>query len=227
MRIEERLLAHTLELLQSTPGTSRVETQLLLHPKGQFRELFTRSGFAVYPRLFMERPLRTERPPRPAEVPAWLRLRQWRESDFAAAGRLIALAYQGHLDSIINDQYRTTAGSMRFLHNIVRFPGCGQFDPTTSLVLAHRDSEELAGVVLCSRVNHDTGHVTQVCVEPALRGTGLGRLLLEQCMKALAGQAINYISLTVTEGNEEAVILYRRLGFKSRHSFDAMVWQRG
>ncbi len=35
-RIEARLLEHTLELLQSTPGTGRVETQLLLHPKGQF-----------------------------------------------------------------------------------------------------------------------------------------------------------------------------------------------
>ncbi|HXO14778.1 MAG TPA: GNAT family N-acetyltransferase [Steroidobacteraceae bacterium] len=226
MRIEERLLAHTLELLQSTPGTSRVETQLLLHPKGQFRELFTRSGFSVYPRVFMERALRVERPPRAVEIPPSLRLRHWREGDFAAAGRLIALAYQGHLDSIINDQYRTTAGSMRFLHNIVRFPGCGQFDPATSLVLAYRDSEDLAGVVLCSRVNHDTGHVTQLCVEPALRGTGLGRLLLEQCMKALAAQAMDYISLTVTEGNQDAVQLYRRLGFKSRHAFDAMVWQR-
>jgi ribosomal protein S18 acetylase RimI-like enzyme len=63
-------------------------------------------------------------------------------------------------------------------------------------------------------------------VEPALRGTGLGKLLLEQCIKALSGQAMEYISLTVTEGNEDAVQLYRRLGFKSRHSFDAMVWQR-
>jgi ribosomal protein S18 acetylase RimI-like enzyme len=226
VRIESRLLEHTLELLQSTPGTGRVETQLLLHPKGQFRDVFTRSGFEFYPRVFMERQLRHEAPFATPPVPASLRLRSWRDSDFAAAGRLIALAYQGHLDSVINDQYRTTAGSLRFLHNIVRFPGCGQFDPATSLVLAHRDSEELAAIVLCSRVNIDTGHVTQLCVEPALRHTGLGRLLLVQCMQGLSALGMEYISLTVTEANQEALLLYRRMGFKSRHTFDAMVWQR-
>src|ERR1700740_1833886 len=40
---ELRVLEHPLELLQSTPGTGRVEAQLLLHPKGQFGEVFTRS----------------------------------------------------------------------------------------------------------------------------------------------------------------------------------------
>ena len=225
-RIESRLLEHTLELLQSTPGTGRVETQLLLHSKGQFRDVFTRSGFEFYPRVFMERQLRHEAPAATPPVPASLRLRPWRDNDFAAAGRLIALAYQGHLDSVINDQYRTTAGSLRFLHNIVRFPGCGQFDPATSLVLAHRDSEELAAIVLCSRVNVDTGHVTQLCVEPALRHNGLGRLLLVQCMQGLSALRMEYISLTVTEENQEALLLYRRMGFKSRHTFDAMVWQR-
>lgn len=225
-RIESRLLEHTLELLQSTPGTGRIETQLLLHPKGQFREVFTENRFEVYPRVFMERLLRHERFADTIPVPPALHLRAWRENDFAAAGRLIAQAYQGHLDSVINDQYRTTAGSLRFLHNIVRFPGCGQFDPGTSMVLAHRDSEDLAGIVLCSRVNVDTGHVTQLCIEPNLRHTGLGRLLLIECIQALSARGLNYISLTVTEGNQEALGLYRRMGFKARHTFDAMVWQR-
>lgn len=224
-RIEARLLEHTLELLQNTPGTSRVETQLLLHPQGQFRDVFTRRGFQYYPRVFMERQLKSERLSSVA-VPPSLHLRKWRDGDFTAAGRLIALAYHGHLDSVINDQYRTTSGSLRFLHNIVRFPGCGQFDPSTSMVLAHRDSEELAGIVLCSRVNIDTGHVTQLCIDPGLRNAGLGRLLLTQCMQALSAQGLHYISLTVTEGNDEALPLYRRMGFRSRHSFDAMVWQR-
>jgi ribosomal protein S18 acetylase RimI-like enzyme len=226
-RIETRLLEHTLELLQSTPGTGRVETQLLLHPKGQFREVFAQHGFEIYPRVFMERQLRRERSTETIAVPPSLHLRAWQESDFSAAGRLIANAYHGHLDSVINDQYRTTAGSLRFLHNIVRFPGCGQFEPSTSMVLAHRDSEELAGIVLCSRVNVDTGHVTQLCIEPGMRHTGLGRLLLIECMQALSAQGLNYISLTVTEGNQEALVLYRRMDFKARHAFDAMVWQRG
>ncbi len=225
-RTESRLLEHTLELLVSTPGTSRIETQLLLHPKGQFREVFTRNGFDVFPRLFMEKALQRERSAPMGPLPPALVLRQWSESDFAAAGRLIAHAYRGHLDSVINDQYRTTTGSLRFLHNIVRFPGCGQFDPSTSMVLAHRDRDELAAIVLCSRVSAETGHVTQLCVEPALRQAGLGRRLLVRCMEALAAQGLEYISLTVTEANQEALNLYRNLGFKARHSFDAMVWER-
>ncbi len=223
--IEARLLEHTIELLQSTPGTTRVETQLLLHPKGQFHSVFSRGGFETYPRVFMERRLRRERHTG-VPAPPSLRLRSWRDNDFTAAGRLIALAYQGHLDSVINDQYRTAAGSLRFLHNIVRFPGCGQFDPSTSLVLAHRDREDLAGIVLCSRVNRDTGHVTQLCVEPGLRHAGYGRLLLTQCMESLEKQGLEYMSLTVTEGNQDALGLYRRMGFQSRHGFDAMVWER-
>ncbi len=226
VRIEQRLLSHTVELLQNTPGTARIETQLLLHPSGQFTDLFRRARFDVHPRLFMERTLAGVTRTPPGALPAGLRLRSWREGDFTAAGRLISNAYQGHLDSVINDQYRTTTGSLRFLHNIVRFPGCGQFDAERSLVLTRGDTDQVAGVVLCSRVSADTGHVTQLCVEPALRRGGLGRLLLEQCMGALAAAGLTYMSLTVTGGNDEAVGLYRRLGFKQRHEFDAMVWQR-
>ena len=52
-----------------------------------------------------------------------------------AAGELVHAAYKNHLDSQINDQYRSLHGSLRFLHNIVRFPGCGIFDVGGSLVL--------------------------------------------------------------------------------------------
>lgn len=225
-RIEARLLEHTLELLESTPGTNRIETQLLMHTKGQYHEVFARGGYKVYPRVFMEAPLRKGRIAAMQQLPPALLLRAWRESDFTAAGRLIAESYLGHLDSVINDQYRTVAGSLRFLHNIVRFPGCGQFDPSTSLVLAHRDRDELAAIVLCSRVSADTGHVTQLCVEAGLRQAGVGRLLLCRCMEALAAQGLGFISLTVTEANHPALILYRKLGFKTRHHFDAVVWER-
>jgi ribosomal protein S18 acetylase RimI-like enzyme len=34
------------------------------------------------------------------------------------------------------------------------------------------------------------------------------------------------LTLTVTEGNAEAVSLYRRLGFATKHGFDAVVWER-
>jgi len=45
-------------------------------------------------------------------------------------------------------------------------------------------------------------------------------------MQGLSALGLEYISLTVTEANQEALLLYRRMGFKARHTFDAMVWQR-
>jgi hypothetical protein len=53
---------------------------------------------------------------------------RWSDQHQDATAHLIAAAYQGHVDSSINDQYRTViAGARRFLHNIVQYPGCGAF----------------------------------------------------------------------------------------------------
>ena len=69
---------------------------------------------------------------------AGIDIRRWSEQDYQAAAAVITAAYRGHIDSEINDQYRTIAGSLRFLNNIVRFPGCGQFDGGSSFIAYHR-----------------------------------------------------------------------------------------
>jgi ribosomal protein S18 acetylase RimI-like enzyme len=226
--VERRLLEHMIELLQHSPGVDRIESQLLLRPHGTHAETLHKAGFQIYERLFMELELSSatllERPP--ADRLSELELRAWRDSDFAAAGHLIAHAYEGHLDGIINDQYRTVAGSLRFLHNIVRFPGCGLFDPTTSRVLAFRGREEIAALLLCSRVRDDVGHVTQICVSRQYRRRGLGAWLLADCSRALRSHGFQALTLTVTRQNSEAVALYHRSGFITRQTFDAMVWER-
>ena len=224
-QIEAHLLEHLIELLQNSPGIERIESQLLLHEHDQHSQIFWNAGFQVYRRLFMEFDLQGKRIPEPvAAMPARLEMRPWHDADFNATGHLIADAYAGHLDSFINDQYRSVAGSLRFLHNIVRFPGCGIFDPQSSRVAARKYSNELAGVLLCSRVREDVGHVTQLCVEKSCRGMGLGRLMMEQCAINLHARGFKALTLTVTEENENAVELYRKLGFEEKHSFDAMMW---
>jgi ribosomal protein S18 acetylase RimI-like enzyme len=226
--VEGHLLRHLVELLQHSPGIDRVECQLLLHPHGLHADIFRQSGFKLYRRLFMELDLSQleEMPSSRSPLPQGISMGTWRENDFHPAGYLIADAYDGHLDSFINDQYRSVGGSLRFLHNIVRFPGCGLFDPPSSRTLTRTVDGSLAGVLLCSRVRDDVGHVTQVCVAKKQRRLGLGLRLIEECAQNLRGRGFRGLTLTVTEENANAVELYRRVGFVEKHSFDAMVWDR-
>jgi ribosomal protein S18 acetylase RimI-like enzyme len=225
--VEGQLLRHLIELLRHSPGIDRIECQLLLHPHGLHAEIFREAGFKLFRRLFMELDLsHFEGSPSTPALPDGLALNTWRENDFHPAGYLIADAYSGHLDSFINDQYRSVGGSLRFLHNIVRFPGCGLFDPASSRTLTRKADGSLAGVLLCSRVRDDIGHVTQVCVARDQRRLGLGKRLIEECAENLQGRGFRGLTLTVTEENANAVELYRRVGFVEKHSFDAMVWDR-
>lgn len=226
--IRNELLFRLLEMLKNTPGVTRIESQLLLHPHGAHTRVFEQAGFEIHERIFMEWPLHPPPPPpdpnRP--LPSGLEMRRWQETDLAAASRLIAAAYHDHLDSHINEQYRTPSGSQRFLHNIVRFPGCGYFDADASRALVARGSSELTGLLLCSRVREDVGHVTQVCVAQSHRGQGIGRLLLEDCARTLTRRNFTLLTLTVTASNRNAVSLYEWLGFRRTHTFDAMVWDQ-
>jgi ribosomal protein S18 acetylase RimI-like enzyme len=226
--VERQLLEHMIELLQHSPGVDRIESQLLLRSHGTHTEMLRRAGFEIHERLFMELDLAAmsgEEEPPPGRFDE-LELRSWRDSDFAAAGRLIAHAYEGHLDGIINDQYRSVAGSLRFLHNIVRFPGCGQFDAAASRVLVYRGRDEIAALLLCSRVRGDVGHVTQICVSRRYRQRGLGRWLLSECSRVLRNRGFQSLTLTVTRQNAPAVALYKGNGFTTRQTFDAIVWER-
>lgn len=222
--IEHNLLEHIVQLLQHSPDVDRIEAQLLLHPHGTHSESLARNRFRIYERLFMELDLRRQAPAAMALPPDGLQARVWRDTDFNAAGQLICQAYQGHLDSLINDQYRSITGSLRFLHNIVRFPGCGIFDPEASCVLLSPKRDELVGLLLCSRVQDQVGHVTQICVSPQYQRRGAGSWLLAECSRVLKERNFQALSLTVTKENSHAVSLYRQSGFETRHTFDAMVW---
>jgi ribosomal protein S18 acetylase RimI-like enzyme len=221
--IEERLLTHVIETLQQSPGVHRVEAQLLTHDTGTAIDPFEARRFQRHPRLFMILPLDANA--NVPEVSSEIEIRRWSDNDYHGASHLITTAYHNHIDAEINDQYRTVSGSLRFLNNIVRFPGCGTFDGHASFVAVHRASRVIVGVILCSRVKDKVGHVTQVCLLPEFRGRRLGEALLNSCARDLARRGFSYLTLTVTEGNRGAVQLYRKLGYRVERVFDAFVWE--
>lgn len=220
--VELKLLTHVIETLQQSPGIHRVEAQLLAHEAGSVARPFLDQGFQRHPRLFMTLGLGSP-VPIPAQHPD-VEIRRWTEADYQPAAAVITAAYRGHVDAQINDQYHTLTGSLRFLNNIVRFPGCGLFDIESSFAAVDRKAKNLIGLILCSRVRGDVGHVTQVCVLPEYRSHGIGESLLAATVGSLRKRGFSMLSLTVTEANSRAVELYRRLNFESKRVFDAFVW---
>lgn len=222
--VERRLAVHVIDTLQRSPGVRRIEAQLLPHDSGTLSAPFLAEGFRQFPRLFMvlplTEPLAQQTPPGPD-----IEFRRWAEQDFQPSAAVITTSYRGHVDSEINDQYRSLNGSLRFLNNIVRFPGCGTFDGNASFVALHRPTRSVAGLLLCSRVRDDVGHITQVCVLPEQRGRNIGESLIGLCIQELRSRRFSALSLTVTEANFGAVDLYRKLRFQTRRKFDAFVWE--
>jgi ribosomal protein S18 acetylase RimI-like enzyme len=222
--VELKLLTHVIETLQQSPGIHRVEAQLLAHETGSVARPFLDQGFQRHPRLFMVLELAKSVSQATATHPD-VELRRWTEADYQPAAAVITAAYRGHVDSQINDQYHTLSGSLRFLNNIVRFPGCGLFDVESSFAAVDRKAKNLIGLILCSRVRGDVGHVTQVCVLPEYRSRGIGESLLAATSVNLRKRGFSMLSLTVTQANAGAVALYRRLNFDSKRVFDAFVWE--
>jgi ribosomal protein S18 acetylase RimI-like enzyme len=221
---EERLLATVVQGLMKTPLIRRIESQLMMLRTGPKIALPEPKFLRTFMRNFMEigaegvRRLPEKAPSQPLVFDSWSE----RKQDEAAT--LIASSYLGHIDSEINDQYRSPAGARRFLMNIVQFPGCGSFFQPASFVALEPVSGRLAGICLASLVQADVGHVTQVCVSTSARGTGAGYELIRKSLESLVRHGCRKITLTVTGSNTEAIQVYERMGFRKTRNFTAYVW---
>ena len=219
---ESRLFEGALMSAAMFPGVRRVEGQLLaLESLPDTRAVFGRR-LAVYPRRFM---LCEDCEPPPAAASSAARFSRWSDYYVDSAAELVTAAYAGHVDSAINDQYRTFTGSRRFLLNLIQHPGCGRFLRRAAVVAGNVRSLKLRGLCLGSLVAADVGHITQLCVDPEMRGQGLGRELLRRSLSAFRDAGSRAVSLTVTAANREAVRLYERAGFRTVREFPAFVWE--
>ncbi len=220
---EHRLLGAVLDEMMSMAHVRRIESQLmmiasnsgLMPPAGRFLNSYLRN--------FMVVDLNDAVLPA-ARVRHRVFLEKWAENYQEAAAQLIATAYLGHVDSNINDQYRSAAGARRFLFNIVQYPGCGAFYRQASLA-AFDPEGRMCGMCLTSLVAPEVGHITQICVGNWVRGSGVGYELLRQSLLALREAGCRKVSLTVTASNCDAVRLYERTGFVTRRRFFAYVWE--
>jgi ribosomal protein S18 acetylase RimI-like enzyme len=223
-RNEKLLLSSVVEALARESGVRRIESQLMMLDSAFTRSLPKPNSVRVHRRNFMLvhlAPLSNLRLGAAAESN---RFEGWMPHRQEETARLIAEAYQGHVDSDINDQYRSIAGARRFLMNIVQYPGCGSFFQPASFCASDPYYAGIRGVSLASLVSSHVGHITQICVSPKVKGTGIGYELLRRSLQALAENGCTEATLTVTTENEHAVKLYERMGFCTLRYFAACVW---
>jgi ribosomal protein S18 acetylase RimI-like enzyme len=222
---ENSLLYAVLEGLVTGSQVRRIESQLMMILPETARAVPGPDYLATYERNFMlldfdaVPPL----PDRPARHR--IHMEKWSDHHQDSAAQLIAAAYAGHIDSRINDQYRSVTGARRFLYNIVQYPGCGTFFRPASYVAFDLEHGWLSGLSLTSGVGPEAGHITQICVAPQVRGTGAGYELLRRSLMTLRDHGCRKVSLTVTAANREAVSLYERMGFRTIRTFSAFVWE--
>lgn len=221
---ENALLAAALHSIVSHPQITRIESQLMMLDFASRRAVPGASNLITFDRNFMRIDLRRAQLPE-GRIRSTISIDRWTDLHQEATAHLISAAYQGHVDSRINDQYRTAAGARRFLHNIVQYPGCGTFFRPASFSAFEPALGLLAGISLASLVSQDCGHITQICVSPDIKGSGVGYALLRHSLLALREMGCRAATLTVTAANEEAVDLYRRVGFRTVRRFSAYVWE--
>jgi ribosomal protein S18 acetylase RimI-like enzyme len=219
-----RLLEEMLFGMRALPQLCRIEAQLMPFG-GPVEAPLMEQGFQLHKRQFMLLDLANAPQGKPG-ASAGMRLTRWSDRYFEPCTKLIYLAYANHVDGDINDQYRSRAGALRFLKNIILLPGCGQFVPGASFVLHETGNDELIGAVLTSEVSSGVGHTTQICVVPGYQGHGIGRMLMQTAIDALQSMKFRELTLTVTSENEVAVRLYERFGFHTIRTFTAGVWPK-
>lgn len=73
-----------------------------------------------------------------------------------------------------------------------------------------------AAVVATAMAGYDghRGWVNYLAVDPAHRGSGLGRAIMHEVERLLAERGCPKLNLQVREGNEDALAFYRALGYE-------------
>ena len=152
----------------------------------------------------------------PSDTPS-LTIRPATPSDLAALGRLGALLVQIHHDF---DPQRFIAARPGTAQGYAGFLGT-QLDAANVVVLVAERDGEVVGYTYAGVEGWDymalrgpAGVLYDIVVDPAPRGQGIGRKLLDATLAALKARGAPRVVLSTAEGNEAAQRLFARAGFR-------------
>ena len=138
-------------------------------------------------------------------------------ADLPAIGRLGALLVRMHHDF---DPRRFIAATPQTEHGYARFLGTQLKQPNVVALVAEQDGAVLgytyAGVEGPDYMSlrGPAGVLYDIVVDPAHRGQGVGRMLLDATLTALKARGAPRVVLSTAERNESAQRLFARAGFR-------------
>jgi ribosomal protein S18 acetylase RimI-like enzyme len=149
--------------------------------------------------------------------PAGISIRQATPADLTAIGRLGALLVRTHHDF---DPQRFMAATSRTEHGYGSFLGTQLDQPNIIILVAERDGQ-VVGYTYAGVEGNDymslrgpAGVLYDIVVDPADRGHGVGRMLLDATLEALKAKGAPRVVLSTAERNESAQRLFARAGFR-------------
>jgi ribosomal protein S18 acetylase RimI-like enzyme len=152
----------------------------------------------------------------PSDTPTAV-IRPATRADLPALGRLGALLVRLHHDF---DPARFMAAAPRTERMYASFLGDQLKQPDVIVLVAERDGE-VVGYTYAGIEGHDymalrgpAGVLYDIVVDPAHRGHGIGRRLLDATLAALEARGAPRAVLSTAERNEAAQRLFARAGFR-------------
>jgi ribosomal protein S18 acetylase RimI-like enzyme len=152
----------------------------------------------------------------PSDAPA-VTLRPATRADLPALGRLGALLVRTHHDF---DPVRFIAATPQTEHAYASFFARQLDEPAVVILVAERDGEVLgytyAGVEGPDymALRGPAGVLYDILVDPAQRGRGVGRMLLDATLAALGARGAPRVVLSTAERNDAAQRLFAGAGFR-------------
>lgn len=87
-------------------------------------------------------------------------------------------------------------------------------DPSISVYLLEKDLELIGSLTVQKREDINTAYIYDIVVLSHERKKGFGSYMIKSSLEILKEQGIETVSLLVTDENENALNLYREIGFK-------------
>ncbi|HYB78464.1 MAG TPA: GNAT family N-acetyltransferase [Thermoplasmata archaeon] len=167
-------------------------------------------GFASYGRSEMM--LGPETPVPLVPVPTGITVRPVLPSDEPSLARLHERAYEDHLDRYLAlEEVDPARDADRQLRDYFTGRYGEILSPGSSVVAV--DGRVVAAAISTHYAPTRRALIIDVMTDPDRQGTGLGRVVLSDAVRALRERGETSIVLNVTEGNHAAFCLYTRLGF--------------